>query len=92
MDSDEAKAHSTSGAVKMKTVQNFNFVDPGRLQPPWWNASVPGTGKPLTETVPGVTVPACSELKRLKVNFTNYMDYSNEIEVVLPGKLSEGSG
>ena len=91
MNSDEAKAHSTSGTVKTKTVKNLYFVDPGRLQPPRRKASVPGTGKPLSETVPGVTVPAYPDLKRLKVNFLNEMDCS-EAEVVLPDKLSEGSG
>ena len=91
MNSDEAKAHSTSGTVKTKTVKNMHFVDPGRLQPPRRKASVPGTGKPLSETVPGVTVPAYPDLKRLKVNFLNEMDCS-EAEVVLPDKLSEGSG
>ena len=88
---EEAKAHSTSGVVKTKTVQNLNYVDPGRLQPPKRKASVPGTGNPLSETVPGVTVPAYKELKRLKVNFQNEMDCS-EVEVVLYGKPSEGSG
>ena len=91
MNSDEAKAHSTSGTVKTKTVKNLHFVDPGRLQPPLRKASVPGTGKPLSETVPGVTVPAYPDLKRLKVNFPNERDCS-EVEVVLPDKLSEGSG
>ena len=91
MNSDEAKAHSTSGAVKTKTVKNLHFVDPGRLLPPQRKASVPGTGKPLSETVPGVTVPAYPDLKRLKVNFPNERDCS-EVEVVLPDKLSEGSG
>ena len=90
-----AKAHSTCGEVKKKILQNLNVIDPGKLQSPRREASVPCTGKLFTETVPGatvLTVLACSELKRLKVNFANDMDCSNEVEVVLSDKLLEGSG
>ena len=90
MDNEEAKDHSNSGVVKTKPVQNLNYVDPGRLQPPQRKALIPGTGKPLSEAVPGVTIPAYPELKRLKVNFQNEVDCF-EVEMVLSGKPLEDS-
>ena len=90
MDTVATKAYSTSGVIKTKTLQNLNYADSGRLQPPCRKASFPGTGKLLSETVPWVNVPVCSKLKRLKVNFQNDMDCS-EVDVVLSGKPSEGS-